>query len=65
MHLSINIKSSNKLIEYGIPQGSILDPLLFLIYFNDLPFSLLTVPKFFADDTALLISGNLLKVSRC
>ena len=29
--------------------------MLFLIYINDLPSSLLTVPCFFADDTALLI----------
>ena len=53
-----NQKSSEKIIEDGIPQGSILGPLLFVIYVNDLPSCLETVPPFFADDTALLIDSN-------
>ena len=53
-----NKRSSEKLFEYGIPQGSILGHLLFLIYVNDLPSCMQTVPRFFADDTALLTTEN-------
>ena len=51
--------SSEKVIRCGVPQSSILGPLFFLLYINDLPQCLSkTKPRLFADDTNLTASGN-------
>ena len=38
----------------GLPQWSVVDPLLLIIYINDLPSHLVNVTKLYADDTKLL-----------
>ena len=50
--------SSFKIVKCGIPQGSCLDPLLFLIYINDLTSVLRrATPSMFADDTSMWVAS--------
>ena len=58
--VTINGKdSSKKEIKYGVPQGSILGPLLFVIYINDIP-EIFKFAKFilYADDANIIVTGK-------
>ena len=58
-----SILSSSREINFGVPQGSILGPLLFLIYVNDLPQYMndgLLVQ--YADDTQILLTGDISEI---
>ena len=51
--------SNMERISFGVPQGSVLGPLLFLIYINDMPNILkYFTPIIFADDTNLIFSSK-------
>ena len=59
--IGYNVNSKSNLLDvvYGVPQGSILGSLLFLLCINDLPQALkLFDPIMFADDTNLFYSGK-------
>ena len=47
-------------VNIEVPQGSTLGPLLSVLYINDLPNSVNSVPRLFADDTCLLVNSSLI-----
>jgi len=59
-YVELNGKQSSTMnMEFGVPQGSILGPLLFIIYINDIP-EVQRLTKFilYADDANIIICGN-------
>ena len=52
-------KSECSVVTHGVPQGSVLGPLLFILYTNDLPNSIKhSKTILFADDTTIYATGN-------
>ena len=54
--VSINNNNSlHKPINIGVPQGSILGPLFYIVYVNDIYIASSCKPRLFADDTCLFL----------
>ena len=50
--------SSSRRVRSGVPQGSVLGPLLFVMFINDLPDGLNGVARLFADDLKLIVDAS-------
>ena len=53
-----NSISSLGTLKAGVPQGSVLDPLLFLFFINDIADDIQTLVRLFADDSSLIFSST-------
>ena len=50
------MESNQTAVSSGVPQGSVLGPILFLAYINDLPDQVKSRVRLFADDTAIYLA---------
>ena len=54
-----------QVVSSGIPQGSVLGPVLFLIFINDLPEVISICIKLFADDDKLYTTVDFIEKTQC
>lgn len=60
MRVVVNNQCSPRIvIVSGVPQGSVLGPLLFLLFVNDLPDWIKTNIRMFSDDTEIRTQDNM------
>ena len=59
-YVTINgINSETTDMPYGVAQGSTIGPLLFLLFINDLPNSITSIPRLFAVNTCLICASSI------
>ena len=56
--LHFDLTPNVRRVTSGVPQGSVLGPVLFLVYVNDMPNEIHNIIKLFADDTKLYSTRN-------